>query len=167
MTLYASLTLPVWILVRPIKLVYFRYLYLTFLYSMARLISIKLVKALNNMNLQRISSALSLKLLLRPMVKMTAFREWSKSLPVIKSLPMYASHTDSVEQSMYNDPVLISDVSLLMLTCCFFCQEYLKFLVEQVRQRVQSESQSTSQPWRIGQQGRVASHSPQICNIYR
>lgn len=68
---------------------------------MARLIFIKLFKALNNMNLQRISSALSLKLLLRPMVKMTAFREWLKSLPVIKSLPMYASHTDSVAQSIY------------------------------------------------------------------
>jgi hypothetical protein len=35
---------------------------------MARLISMKLVKALNNMNLQRISSVLSLKLLLRPML---------------------------------------------------------------------------------------------------
>ncbi|PUZ52506.1 hypothetical protein GQ55_6G275800 [Panicum hallii var. hallii] len=43
---------------------------------------------LDNSSSQRISSAPSLRLLLRLMVKMTAFRACSKSLPVIPSLPM-------------------------------------------------------------------------------
>uniref|UniRef100_A0A0A9GG77 Uncharacterized protein n=1 Tax=Arundo donax TaxID=35708 RepID=A0A0A9GG77_ARUDO len=53
-----------------------------------RLIFNKLVNALNNMNLQRISSALSLKLPLRLTAKMTAFMACSESLSVTQSLAM-------------------------------------------------------------------------------
>jgi len=114
------------------------------------------------MNLQRISSALSLKLLLRPMTKMTAFKEWSKSFPVIKSLPMYAFHTVSVAQSMYNNPVWFPMLGLLMLNLLLLLGILEIFGGPSSAEGTVRVAVREPQPWRIGRQGRVASHSLQI-----